>query len=624
MKFKLFQLVPIFLSCSVFAQESDLDKILKGVDPLTIRYIKAKTESWSELAPGQIIAQKTIKPIIAYAGYEGKGAKTAVVWTNKREFTGSFELIDLRKNAQPPLEPVVYRGELRPYGMSIWGGNVLIADFSTFTKVGYYKIRLKLDQTRETTDSYPFEIKENVYMSLATKAVEWFGYQRCGTSVPGWYDACHLEDALVEGKTKKMTGGWHDAGDYNKWPIYTPPPLYALSMYHDGLKEMLSGTELGRARNELAWELSFLCKAQKEDGTFYSIISSVQKPWIWAGIPEIEPQRVAVNYNVGNGDPRELAHCVRIAAAVLRGAEIIAGSDEALKDSCLKLAELPYKRGLKTKFNTKTPEKERQNYLSIETGLLGIDLGYASLKNDPSLKKDADERVKRILNNQSSEGYFYSDFEKKKIASWPDLHMVMLYEFNQRYPDDPLKNKIGMAFKKYADYYKSLYKRSPFGNTGILKSDGTYSLITNNKSAGMNAWAFAYAYSLFKDPEYRLMAINNINWILGYNPAEVSMMAGVGVGPGAYHHRYTSIPGHADGVVPGGVLNGIKAGDGGLLFLGDEGAENYVIGDHLPKDYPTIDTDVKGWTYAWWPNEYHIPNNAFFIMAAYMLTLTQE
>jgi hypothetical protein len=55
----------------------------------------------------------------------------------------------------------------------------------------------------------------------------------------------------------------------------------------------------------------------------------------------------------------------------------------------------------------------------------------------------------------------------------------------------------------------------------------------------------------------RELAECQINWILGCNPAGVSLMEGVGSSfvPG-YHHRYNAIPGNPRGAVPGAILNG--------------------------------------------------------------------
>ncbi|MCK4700167.1 MAG: hypothetical protein KAT38_07525, partial [Bacteroidales bacterium] len=46
----------------------------------TIRRIRQQTDSWSPLAPDQIIAQPTLRPIISHGGYAVDGVKRAVIW----------------------------------------------------------------------------------------------------------------------------------------------------------------------------------------------------------------------------------------------------------------------------------------------------------------------------------------------------------------------------------------------------------------------------------------------------------------------------------------------------------------------------------------------------------------
>jgi hypothetical protein len=52
-------------------------------------------------------------------------------------------------------------------------------------------------------------------------------------------------------------------------------------------------------------------------------------------------------------------------------------------------------------------------------------------------------------------------------------------------------------------------------------------------------------------------AYDQLNWILGNNPYNISLMEGCGSAfPPSYHHRYT-ISGVPRGAVPGSVVNGI-------------------------------------------------------------------
>ena len=141
----------------------------------SIRRIRQRTESWSPLADGQIISQGTLRPIVCHGGYDVEGIKRAVIWANRGRFTGSFELIDVTTNKQPPGEAaVVYTGRLKEAGFHIWGGNNYIADFSDFKREGLYCLRLKVKETIEVADSYVFRIGKSLYMDLAKKAAKWF------------------------------------------------------------------------------------------------------------------------------------------------------------------------------------------------------------------------------------------------------------------------------------------------------------------------------------------------------------------------------------------------------------------------------------------------------------------
>ncbi len=103
-------------------------------------------------------------------------------------------------------------------------------------------------------------------------------------------------------------------------------------------------------------------------------------------------------------------------------------------------------------------------------------------------------------------------------------------------------------------------------------------------------------------------------WIVGFNPADISMMAGIGKGPGCYHHRYCFMKGCEHGIVPGGILNGIMPGNGGIIEIGDI-TKNFIIAE-LPPEYPIIDTGVWGWTFAYLTNEYWTRNNSWFVLGA--------
>ena len=56
----------------------------------------------------------------------------------------------------------------------------------------------------------------------------------------------------------------------------------------------------------------------------------------------------------------------------------------------------------------------------------------------------------------------------------------------------------------------------------------------------------------------RDIAENQVHWILGRNPYNVSTMESVGsTFIPQYHHRYNTLPGNPRGAVPGAIINGI-------------------------------------------------------------------
>jgi endoglucanase len=581
----------------------------------TIRRIRQQTDSWSPLTADQIIAQPTLRPIISHGGYATDGVKRAIIWANDTKLTGKFELIDALNNVQhPDPQPVVYSGNLIETGNHIWGGNNYIADFSDFKQEGLYFIRLKVNETREISDSYVFPVKKNIYLEVATKAAKWYFYQRCGTEVPGFHKACHTEDAIIktDGTKVDVTGGWHDAGDYGKWMWGGSMGLFGLTTFQNDFGTELKDTLEGMPRyiNEIAWEAEYFCKTYW-DGEFHpGFTPNFENVCMWIGAPENEPPRIVSEQECienSYGIIKGAAICLP-GAVLARAGRLLLPYDKKLAGKCLAIAKDVYDRGRKM---------ETSNLYYIESGLLLIDLELYRVYNDEIYMKDARQRVKNILGLQDEEGQFYTDHSKTSKTIRVGMHLPALYEFIKQNPDSESASEIKEAFKLWADFSMQYANLSPFGQIGGTAKDGSVRNIvphTNNRKLGDVAWALATAAILLEEPKYLEAAEYQIQWILGFNPADVSMMAGVGKGPGCYHHRYSFTEGGRDGVVPGGVMIGINPGNGGILELGDI-TKNFIIAE-VPIDYPIFDTGTWGWTYAYKTSEYACSKNDSFIRGA--------
>ncbi|MEA3480130.1 MAG: glycoside hydrolase family 9 protein [Bacteroidota bacterium] len=610
-------------------------RILRNLGNLTVedkikqsrmlRWIKQKTDSWSPLDSGQIIAQPTLRPIISHGGYAVDGAKRAVIWANNSKLTGTFELLDALNNRQhPDAQPVVYSGNLIETGNHIWGGNNYIADFSDFTKEGLYFIRAKVNETNEVTDSYVFPIRKTLYLDLAVKASRWFNYQRCGTEVPGFHKECHMDDIIIklDGTEVDVSGGWHDAGDYGKWIGGGTTGVMALTILHDEFEnELGSGSDIPEFVDEAAWEADYFCRSYWDEIFHPSFAGNFENVVEWLGAPEKEPQRIVVeeemqenskyiNYNTeAPGISFTGAYLAKVGSQVFP-------YDKKLAERCITIAKDVYE----VDSNVKLGENNLNSFLGLQAGLLLSDVELYKITKEEKYKTDAEKRVENILKLQvdGKEGFFYTDEARKsKGREGCRFQMLALYEFYKLYPESELAKEIKITFKRWADYMMQYADVSNFGLIGGEAEDGTvknYVFDFSNRKIGAVAWGLATAAILLEDPTYLEAAEHQIQWLVGFNAADISMMAGVGRGPGCYHHRYAFMEGCEDGVVPGGILNGIVGGKGKPFDLGDF-TKNFVVAD-VPIDYPVIDTDVWGFTFAYLSNEYWTRNNSWFIMGA--------
>lgn len=162
------------------------------------------------------------------SGRRSRGASEAVVWEGTATLWGD---------------------RWRPYFRTYY-----TLDFSQFRTPGRYRLRC------QGVDSYPFAIAETFEPEPWHLAADiYFPVAMCGIKVPAWHDACHTGDARQpeEGETVwhgggpgygveypilqqspvftpglviDTVGGWHDAGDYNKYMGSTPWVLVTLGL----------------------------------------------------------------------------------------------------------------------------------------------------------------------------------------------------------------------------------------------------------------------------------------------------------------------------------------------------------------------------------------------------------
>lgn len=174
------------------------------------------------------------------------------------------------------------------------GDKVKWFDFSSVTEPGKYYI---LDVSKNLK-SYEFEIREDVYEEVLKHAVRTFFYQRAGFEKNATYAGAEWADGASHIKNLQdknarqynrandasteldVSGGWYDAGDYNKYTNWTANYVVEFmraylenpDVWRDDYNIPESGNGVPDLLDEAKWGIDHLLRMQKADGSVLSIV----------------------------------------------------------------------------------------------------------------------------------------------------------------------------------------------------------------------------------------------------------------------------------------------------------------------------------------------------------------
>jgi endoglucanase len=171
-------------------------------------------------------------------------------------------------------------------GDKAWHG-----DFSSLTTPGTYYVYDSTNNLR----SYDFELRDDIYAAALKASTRTFYYQRSGTSIPAQYGGnwthgpAHMQDANAllytgsaqAGTQRNVTGGWYDAGDYNKYIPFLNHTLWNLmvgyelrpSAFADNINIPESGNGVPDLLDELKWELDWMLRMQAANGGVHNRVT---------------------------------------------------------------------------------------------------------------------------------------------------------------------------------------------------------------------------------------------------------------------------------------------------------------------------------------------------------------
>ncbi len=602
-----------------------------------------KTKRWllcvSLIFPFFINAQ-SIKLVTNHVGYENNMAKRAIIVADNKLTISKFNLIDVNTGKTVYSGEPVFSGSVDKWkSWQFW-----TIDFSTYTVDGTYKLQAKLPNG--LISSYPFVIGKNVLeKATLSNVIYYFKGQRSS----GLLDQAdhHL---LLAGKTTDTIdahGGWYDAtGDYGKhlshlsFSNYFNPQQISLtdwSLFKTyALLSSRPGTDFRqidrRILDEAMYGADYLVRIQAKNGSFYRSVSApgpgkLPKDRVIQadeGSYRIKQTKDAVfNKNAANKNWRSYQSSYRsgggIAIAALAMASAYNTSGDFSNADYLKAAENAF--AFLEKDNLLMDYDGKENIIDDYCALSAATELYKVTHKDiykSAANKRANNLINRLATWQNFKNYWRADDKDRPFfhpadAGMPLVSLICYYP----YASPQLQASIKSTIKTSMEFELSITNEvnNPFGYSRQLVQDtlgnrhssfffphgSDASPWWQGENARLSSMATAarMAAGLFEDDKpfhdkLETFALDQLNWILGSNPFDASMLQGTGHNNPAYGFfgtfEYTN--------APGGIVNGITSG------LNNENDIDFNI--------PYTST---GKDYDWRWAEQWLPHTAWYILA---------
>ena len=546
------------------------------------------------------------KIITNHIGYELNAPKKAVILASKYDRIKSFNLKVYPRNYTVLTGKPVYSGPVDKWRNWVFW----TVDLTDFNKEGQYILECEVNG--KVVKSFPFVIQKDLLeRHTLSNVIYYFKSQRCS----GLMDKADRQMTFDKGslETVDVHGGWYDAtGDYSKNlshlsfstyfnPQQSPLVVYTLFKTYEAItkKNDQNFNQIERRLlDEAMYGADYLVRVKNPSGSFYRVIGAPglgKKPEDRRIFPSMKGFRikkkpiqetdVIINMNESN---TEDALLYQVGYRAGGGMSIAALAIAARYNVSGDFSNEDYLNAAKDGF----AYLEKQNIIFTNDGKENIVDDYCALiaatelyktTKDHLYKKAADFRAKNLLNRLSSDqmykNYFRSDdgnrpFFHASDAGLPILSLLYYVDL----ADTKTKNEILHSVRKYLEFELSITNEvnNPFGycrqyvqnkhgnrrSSFFFPHDSETSPWWQGENARLSSIAAAARLAALHldDPEFSVKlnehAWNQLNWILGLNPFDASMLQGTGRNNPTYLFFNTYQYQNA----PGGICNGITAG----------------------------------------------------------------
>ena len=600
--------------------------------------------------PFLVTAQQTIENIkINQFGYRPTDAKVAVI-ANPQEGINADEnyvpssTLEVRETGSGN---VVFSGTPTAWNNGDThdqsGDKVWWFDFSSVTVPGNYRVYDAQNNKR----SFAFTIDEDIYSHVLKHAVRAFYYQRCGTPKLATYSGqwndettCHLHNSqdlasrLVTAKNdasteKELSGGWHDAGDYNKYVNFTYNTMHSLlfayqqnpSVFLDNYNIPESGNGVPDVLDEIKWELDWLIKMQLEDGQVLSKLAVTEFQGASPPSSDASPRYYG---EASASAARTFASVMAHAANIYKDQPQFATyADTLLSAAVLSwnwLEENPgYSNYQNTGFSSANPEVDEYSQMARQIGAAAM--------------------LFAVTGEEKYKSYFEENYQNTHAFEWGywypyenTIQDIMLYYSFLENASTEVKQAIIASFdnsfksnntdlltavNQQQDAYRAFLKEQDYvWSSNKVKAD--VGSIFYNAALFLNAASTEQYESAAEDYIHFLLGVNPFSWCFMSNMDDLGAEKSIAE---IYHGWFSDGTDYDNAhTSPLGPAPGILSGGANLYYVPDGAYTGPTL--EPPLNQP-VQKRYRDWNTSWPENSWEITEPAIYYQASLVQLLSK-